>query len=220
VSDFASFDFEQMTPADCYRLTVSTVVPRPIGWVVTQSEAGVVNVAPFSFFNGMGENPVILCLGLLPHHAGGGGFKHTAANIRATGEFVVNLVPYRLVEKMNITTADAPADVSEMELAKLTPVPSDKVRPPRIGESPVGFECKLMHALDTGPDQTLVVGRVVQLHIAREYLEGNPARPRVRTDALDLIGRMHGSGYYARTTDLFELSRPKSYADLKATLDP
>lgn len=211
VSDFASFDFETMPPADAYRLTTSTVVPRPIAWVVTKSKSGVVNVAPYSFFNGMGENPVILCLGLLPDHQRGGGFKDTPHNILTTREFVVNMVPERLAQQMNITTTNMPADVSEMEMAGLTPVPSEKVAPPRIGESPVAFECKVMHALETGPKQMLVVGRVVQLHIAKEFLEGNPERPRIRTAEMGLIGRMHGGGYYARTTDLFVLDRPKAW---------
>ena len=98
-----------------------------------------------------------------------------------------------------------------MALAGLTPVPSDKVAPPRIGESPVAFECKLMHALETGPRQLTVIGRVVQLHIDGAYLDGDPARPRVRTEDFGLIGRMHGRGWYARTTDLFEMDRPADW---------
>lgn len=208
-TDFATFDFETMKPADAYRLTTSTVVPRPIAWVVTKSKAGIVNVAPFSFFNAMGENPVVLCLGLLPDHLGGGGWKHTPQNIMDTGEFVVNLVPERLADAMNVTTSNVPPEVSEMALAGLTPVPSDKVAPPRIGESPVAFECKVMHRLEIGPSQLLVVGRVVQVHIDKAYLEGDPGRPRIKTPELGLIARMHGGGYYARTTDLFVLDRPK-----------
>lgn len=211
VSDFATFDFETMAPADCYRLTTSTVVPRPIAWVVTKGTSGVVNVAPYSFFNAFGDNPVILVLGLLGSNEEGRRFKDTAGNIRDTGEFVVNLVPARLAESMNKTTINAPPEVSEMELAGLTAVPSLKVAPPRVGESPVAFECKLMHALETGPKQLTVIGRVVELHIAKEFLEGDPARPRVKTDEIGLIGRMHGRGWYARTTDLFELDRPGNW---------
>ncbi len=208
VSGFASYDFETMTPGEAYRLTTSTVVPRPIAWVVTKGTSGVVNVAPYSFFNAFGEDPVVVVLGLLGSREAGRRYKDTAANIVATSEFVVNLVPARLAEAMNATTTNVPPEVSEMELAGLTPVPSHKVTPPRIGESPVAFECKLMHALETGPTQLTVIGRVVQLHVAREYLEGDPARPRVRTPELGLIGRMHGRGWYARTTDLFEMDRP------------
>lgn len=211
MTDFASFDFETMSPADCYRLTTSTVVPRPIAWVVTKGKSGVVNVAPYSFFNAFGQNPVIMVLGLLGSTETGRKFKDTAGNIVDTGEFVVNLVPDRLATSMNKTTINAPPEVSEMELAGLTPVPSLKVAPPRIGESPVAFECKLMHALETGPTQLTVIGRVVEMHIDAAYLEGDPARPRIRTEDLGLIGRMHGRGWYARTTDLFEMDRPGNW---------
>ena len=211
MSDFANFDFETMPPADCYRLTTSTVVPRPIAWVVSQSKDGVVNVAPYSFFNAFGDDPVILVLGLLGSSEAGRRFKDTATNITDTGEFVVNLVPAHLAEKMNITTVNAPPNVSEMALAGLTPAPSVKVAPPRVSESPVAFECKLMHALETGKRQLTVIGRVVEMHIDRTFLEGDPARPHVRTQDFGLIGRMHGRGWYARTTDLFEMDRPGNW---------
>lgn len=208
---FTTFDFETLAPADAYRLTVSTVVPRPIAWVVTTDAAGIVNVAPYSFFNAFGNDPVIVVLGLLGSTQPGRRFKDTAANITQTGEFVVNLVPERLAERMNVTTVDAPPEISEMELAELTPAPSLKVTPPRIAESPVAFECKVMHALETGTKQLTVIGRVVQCHIDSAYLEGDPARPRVKTAELGLIGRMHGRGLYARTTDLFEMDRPEAW---------
>lgn len=211
MTEFASFDFEAIPPAEAYRLTTSTVVPRPIGWTVTKGAGGVVNVAPYSFFNAFGDDPVVLVLGLLGSREQGRRYKDTAANIVDTGEFVVNLVPARLAEAMNATTVNAPPEVSEMALAGLTPVPSVKVAPPRIGESPVAFECKVMHALETGPTQLTVIGRVVQAHIARAFLEGDAARPRVRTPELGLIGRMHGRGWYARTTDLFEMDRPADW---------
>ena len=205
VTEFTSFDFETMPAGDSYRLTTSTLVPRPIAWVVTKGESGVVNAAPYSFFNALGEDPVVLGLGLL------GGRKDTARNIVATGEFVVNLVPARLAEAMNVTTVNAPPGVSEVELAGLRTQPSVKVAPPRIAESPVAFECKLLHALETGPRQLTVIGRVVHMHIASDQLEGNPSRPRVRTAEMGLIGRMHGRGWYARTTDLFEMDRPADW---------
>ena len=209
--DFTTFDFEAMPAEDCYRLTTSTIVPRPIAWVVTRGRSGVVNAAPYSFFNALGDDPVVLGLGLLHARGAGGGFKDTARNIVETGEFVVNLVPDRLSHAMNITCASAPPDVGELELAGLATEPSVKVAPPRIAESPVAFECKLLHALETGPRQLTVIGRVVQLHIARAHLTGDPARPRVGTEAMGLIGRMHGRGWYARTTDLFEMDRPTDW---------
>ncbi len=208
VSEFATFDFETMPAPDAYRLTTSTVVPRPIAWVVTQSTAGVVNVAPYSFFNAIGADPVLVVLGLLGSTEGSRRLKDTATNIAETGEFVVCLVPERLADQMNVTTVNAPPEVSEMALAGLTAVPSRKIASPRVGESPVAFECKVMQTVEAGAKQVVVIGRVVQLHIDTQYLEGDPARPRIKTGEMGLIGRMHGRGWYARTTDLFELDRP------------
>lgn len=199
------FDLSAMAGDARYRLLASTILPRPIAWVVTCSPEGIVNAAPFSFFNMFGaENPV-LALGLL---ARPGRPKDTAANIRATGEFVVNLVPYGLVEAMNATCVDAPPEVDETVLAGLATVPSIAVRPPRIAESPVGLECRTMHILETGPDQLLIVGEMLHAHYAERVLTGNPERPRVDGVALDLVARMHGPTAYTRTRDLFDLHRP------------
>ena len=205
---FATFDFEIMAPKDRYRLMVSTVVPRPIAWVVTRGADGVVNAAPYSFFNVLGDDPVVVALGILSRGGDGGAYKDTSGNILATREFVVNLVPDRLAQAMNQTCVDAPPGVSELEVAGLATAPSLKIAPPRIAASPVAFECRVLHLIETGPRQVIVLGQVVQAHLAREYLSGDSARPRVDTSALGMIGRMHGSGVYARTTDLFEMARP------------
>lgn len=207
-SDFQAFDFEAMPPLDRYRIMTSTVVPRPIAWVVTRGANGVVNAAPYSFFNVLGDDPVVVALGILSLRGGASAFKDTSANIIETREFVVNLVPERLAAAMNATCVDAPPGVSELDLAGLATLPSLKVAPPRIAASPVAFECRVLHAIETGPRQVIVLGAVVQAHLARDYLMGDPARPRVDTPALGLVGRMHGSGVYARTTDLFEMDRP------------
>ncbi len=211
MAEFASFDFEKLPPAEAYRLTVNTVVPRPIGWTVTKGRDGVVNAAPHSFFNAFGHDPVVMILGLIGRGSTGRRFKDTASNIAETGEFVINLVPERLAEAMNQTVVNAPPAVSELGLAGLTAAPSLKVAPPRIAESPVAFECKLMQAIDTGNDQYIAVGRVVHMHIDRALLEGDPERPTIRTDDMKLIARMHGRGTYARTTDLFEMPRPPNW---------
>lgn len=199
------FDLAAMPAEARYRLLASTILPRPIAWVVTCSPDGIVNAAPFSFFNLFGADRPVLALGLL---ARPGRPKDTAANIRATGEFVVNLVPYALVEAMNATCVDAPPEVDETVLAGLQTVPSIAVRPPRIAASPVGFECRTSHILETGPDQLLVVGELLHAHYAEGVLTGNPERPRVDGVALDLVGRMHGPTAYTRTRDLFDLHRP------------
>ena len=198
------FDMETLEAQNRYKILASTVTPRPIAWVTTLSEDGVVNAAPYSFFNALGHEPPTLALGLL---AGKGRFKDTATNILATGEFVVNLVSEKNAEAMNVTCIDAPPDIDELELAGLTPVPSHAVRPPRIAESPVSFECRVLTSLVTGPHQTIVIGRILRAHIDDAVVQ-DKARCYIDTQALRLIGRMHGSGWYARCTDLFQMDRP------------
>lgn len=201
----AHFDFASMSGPERYRLLASAVVPRPIAWVVTCAPDGTVNAAPYSFFNIFGADSPVLAFGIL---ARPGRPKDTAANIRATGEFVVNLVPFALAEAMNITCIDAPPEVDEVELAGLAAVPSLAVRPPRLAASPVGFECRAMHVLDTGPGQLLVVGEILHAHFAQDVLTGPAGHPRIDVRALDLIGRMHGASAYLRTRDMFDLPRP------------
>ena len=198
------FDMETLEAQNRYKILASTVTPRPIAWVTTLSEDGVVNAAPYSFFNALGHEPPTLALGLL---AGKGGFKDTAANILATGEFVVNLVSEKNAEAMNVTCIDAPPDIDELSLAGLTPVRSHAVRPPRIAESPVSFECRTLTSLVTGPRQTIVIGRIVCAHVDDAFVQ-DKERCYIDTQALGLIGRMHGSGWYARCTDLFQMDRP------------
>lgn len=199
------FDFAALPGADRYRLLASTIMPRPIAWVVTRSRDGIVNAAPYSFFNLFGADRPVVALGIL---ARPGEPKDTAANIRAIGEFVVNLVPFALAEAMNATCVDAPPDVDETEIAGLATIPSLAIAPPRIAASPVAFECRLTHLLETGPGQLLAVGEVLHAHYARHVLTGDPQRPRVDHTALDLVGRMHGGSAYTRTRDLFDLDRP------------
>ena len=126
------FDMETLAAQNRYKILTATVTPRPIAWVTTISASGVINAAPFSFFNVMGHEPPTVAIGLL---AGSERFKDTAANILDTGEFVVNLVAERNAEAMNITCIDAPPEIDELTLAGLTPAASQAVRPPRIAES-------------------------------------------------------------------------------------
>jgi flavin reductase (DIM6/NTAB) family NADH-FMN oxidoreductase RutF len=198
------FDMETLEAQNRYKILASTVTPRPIAWVTTLSENGVINAAPYSFFNALGHEPPTLALGLL---AGKGGFKDTAANILATGEFVVNLVSEKNAEAMNVTCIDAPPEIDELTLAGLTPVRSHAVRPPRIAESPVSFECRTLTSLVTGPRQTIVIGRIVCAHVDDAAVQ-DKEHCYIDTQALGLIGRMHGSGWYARCTDLFQMDRP------------
>src|SRR5437660_2747708 len=178
------FDLARIAPSDAYKLLVSTVVPRPIALATTVDPAGHVNAAPFSFFNAVSSIPPVVVLGISPGDSAGDGWKDTERNIRETGEFVVNLVDEALAERMNICDVPFPTDVSELEMAKLHPVASVEVKPPRIAESPVSFECRRITGLSLGPRSTLEIGRVIHIHI--------------RDDKMRLIGRMHGRGWYAR----------------------
>src|SRR5690606_21037069 len=131
------YDLDQVAEPIAYKLLAATTIPRPIAWVVTKARDGGLNAAPYSFFNVMGSAPPTIALGIMGDPKRG--FKDTAQNILDTGEFVVNLVPERLVQKMNLTSADAPREVDELAFAGLETAPSTHVAPPRIAESPVSY---------------------------------------------------------------------------------
>lgn len=208
------FDLSQIDTAVAYKLLTATVTPRPIAWVTTMDTEARINAAPYSFFNVMGSTPPIVALGALSDPARG--FKDTVRNIMATGEFVVNLVPFALAEAMNLTAVDAPAGVDELALAKLETRPSRMVTPPRIAQSPVALECAMHSSIVTGPHQALIVGRVLSIHIDDAFVL-DAARGHVDTTSLDLIGRSFGSAYI-RTRDRFAMERP-TWASLSAAAE-
>lgn len=198
------FDFATLDATNRYKLLVSTVVPRPIAWVVSLDAAGKRNAAPFSFFNAFSGDPPVVCIGIGGRRPGD--VKDTGNNIRVTGEFVVNLVAAENAEQMNITAIEFGADVDELTEAGLTTLPSVKVKPPRIKESPVAIECERFATLEIGNERALVLGRVLAMHI-RDDAVIDPQKCYIDTPKLDLIGRMHGRGWYARTSDRFEMPR-------------
>lgn len=202
---FSHFDAAELSKPDTYKLLASTVLPRPIAWVTTADAEGIVNAAPFSFFNVMASDPPILGLSIsgAPER---GMVKDTHHNIMATRQFVVNLVPEELAEHMNITATDAPRGVDEVELAGLAVTPSVKVKVPRISESPVAMECELIQTLNFGGASTIVLGRVVYFHIRTDAFE-NLERLHIDAAKLKLIGRMAGAGGYTRTSDMFHIER-------------
>lgn len=201
------FPIDTMDTAQSYRLLASVVVPRPIALVSTVDKSGVVNAAPYSFFNLLGSSPPVVALGIGDKEAGSA--KDTRANIASTGEFVVNLVHVGLADAMNTCAIDFPAGESELAAAHLTTAPSVRVAAPRLAEARVSLECRLHSIVEIGNNR-IVLGEVVFLHIDDEFIE--PEKTRVHVEQLDLIGRMHGGGWYLRTTDLFDLPRP-NYAD-------
>ncbi|MCX7382826.1 MAG: flavin reductase family protein [Alphaproteobacteria bacterium] len=198
------FDFDTISPQDRYKLLVSTVGPRPIAWVVTQDAKGLVNAAPFSFFNAISGDPPLVIIGIGGRKPGDA--KDTGNNIRETGQFVINMVSDANAQAMNVTAIDFPAGVDEIAEAGLTTVPSSKIKVPRIAESPVAFECERFMNIDLGVDRTLVIGKVLAVHV-RDDAVLNAERCYIDNEKLDLIGRLHGAGWYSRTRDRFDLPR-------------
>lgn len=188
-----------------YHHLVSVVTPRPIAWVTTVSPQGVVNLAPFSFFNAFGANPPIVVFS--PTLKRDGSKKDTLRNVEATGEFVINVVTSSLAEKANLSSKELPPDESEIDLIGLHTTPSTKVKPPRLVESPVNLECKVRQIIPcgTGPiAANLVIGEIVHLHIADSVLD---EQGKVDPRKLKTVARM-GQEYWCHTSDLFELKRP------------
>ncbi|MGO9446905.1 MAG: flavin reductase family protein [Thiobacillaceae bacterium] len=189
--------------ADNYKLLTNLVVPRPIAWVTSQSPNGVINLAPFSFFNAVGSDPLYVIISIGKKDAGEP--KDTASNIRAGGEFVVNLVTEDLFNAMNISAADFPAEQSELEAAQLHAAPSVRIKVPRVAEAQVSLECKLFRELSLGAN-TLFIGEVAMFHVA-DHLIG----PRLYINNFAPIGRLGSPSVYCRTTDRFDVARV-SYA--------
>lgn len=185
--------------ADNYKLLTNLVMPRPIAWISSQSPDGVINLAPFSFFNAVGSEPLYIIVSIGDNDAGGP--KDTARNIRDSGEFVVNLVTEDLFEAMNISAADFPAGQSELEAAHLHAAPSVQIKAPRVAEAQASLECKLYSAQSLGSN-TLFIGEVVMFHVA-DHLLG----PRLHIEGFAPIGRLGSPSVYCRTTDRFDVAR-------------
>src|ERR1022692_156120 len=196
-------DLEGKHADRAYALLASLVTPRPIAWVTTLSPDGVVNAAPFSFFNVLGANPPIL--GFCPGDRPDGTPKDTARNIRLTHEFVVNLVDEKVAEAMNLTAASMPYGVSELKRAGLTTTPSSVVKPPRISESPASLECMEWGTLQIGGNR-LIIGLVKRVQVRDELLDVKTLR--IRSELFHVIGRMASPNWYCRTQDRFEMIRP------------
>ena len=192
-------------PANVYKLMIGAIVPRPIAFVSTISQNGVRNLAPFSFFTVASANPPVVCFAPMVR-ASDGQQKDTLHNVQATGEFVVNIVSEDFAAKMNICSAEYPAEVDEWVESGLTPIPSESVRPERVAESRFQMECKLTQIVTVGTQPlggSLVLGEVVRFHVAENLFEDY----RIDADKLQAIGRM-GGPTYARTLDRFDLQRP------------
>lgn len=206
MSRFITIDPAQNAAQDNYKLIIGSVLPRPIAFVSTQSPDGRLNLAPFSFFTGVCSNPptILFC----PMIRGSDGHKKdTLLNIEATQEFVVNVVSEDIVQPMNQTATEFPADVDEFQESGLTPAPSLIVKPPRVLESPISMECKLQQIVFVGDggigSGSVVLGTVVQFHIREDLYHAG----RIDTALLKPIARLAGSAY-CPVRDVFEVQRP------------
>lgn len=197
-------DVRELESASLYQLLTGSVLPRPIAWLSTQDLLGVANLAPFSFFTVAGLNPPMLAVTILKRPDGSD--KDSLANIRATGEFVVNIVSQELVEEMNQSCAAYPAEVDEFDLAGLAKVRSKLVKAPGVARSPVRYECTLHACLELGHGaggSTLVLGEIRHVHVDdRVYHAG-----RIDVQSLHPIGKLAGDGYTLVHED-FALARP------------
>jgi flavin reductase (DIM6/NTAB) family NADH-FMN oxidoreductase RutF len=201
---------EDLEIRDRYKLLIGSVVPRPIAFVATISPGGAHNLAPYSFFTAVGSDPMTLLF--CPATMADGTDKDTLRNCLppeegGVGEFVVNVATEGYARKVAAAAEVLPYGESEFELTGLTPIPSSKVRPPRLAESPVCFECETLQVLRTSPGQpasgNVVMGQVVAVHVDEELID---ERLHIDADLLGAIGRMGGPGY-CRTRDRFEMPR-------------
>jgi flavin reductase (DIM6/NTAB) family NADH-FMN oxidoreductase RutF len=195
-------DPQRVPPLASYRLLASAIVPRPIAFVSTVSTDGVYNLAPFSFFNAICAEPPVV--GFCPTFRVPA--KDTLTNIRNTKEFVVNVVSEEIAEPMNVCAGEYAADVDEFRVSGLTPVPSQVVAPPRVLESRVSMECKLMQIVEVSQRArggSLILGEVLRFHVDDEVMDG----PIIDPGKLRAVGRM-GGNTYVRTRDRFEMVRP------------
>lgn len=197
------FEFAELPPSLPYKLLTATVVPRPIAWVMTCDGQGRLNLAPFSFFNVMSGDPPIVCLGIGRRPEGPP--KDSLNNIRETGILRIHLVPHDLAAAMNVSAIAFPPGVNEAEQAGLTLV--DDGQPlPRVRGCPVAFHCRLQQWVEVGKQQGIAVAEVLNAFI-EDHLVLNAERGHIDTPQLDLIARMHGSGWYSRPEQWFQLER-------------
>ncbi|PLW04687.1 hypothetical protein PCANC_10412 [Puccinia coronata f. sp. avenae] len=203
--------YQDISPAEMYKLMIASIVPRPIGFCSTLSADGKANLAPFSYFNAASSNPPCVMMSFTVNT--GSVEKDTAVNIRNTKEFVIAIISEPFIEAANYTAIDTPSDVSEWTLSGLTPEPSVKVKPARVQEAALNMECELehLHELFDPSDpkiltQVVMIGRIKAWHIKKDILVDDHT-PMVALEKLMPISRLGGISY-ARTLERFELPRP------------
>ncbi|MGQ2985505.1 flavin reductase family protein [Flavobacterium sp.] len=190
---------------DVYKILTGSVIPRPIGWISTVSEDGIPNLAPFSFFNAVGEDPPHVMFSTV---RSGDTNKDTLNNVLATKQFVVNMATEELVEAMNNSSINLPPDGNEFEYAGLTAIPSVVVKAPRVAESPIHFECELVHhySFEDHKDggATVMIGRIVMFHVDESVLLPDF---KINRENYKPIARLEGANY-AKIGEVFSIKRP------------
>lgn len=188
-----------------YKILTGTVIPRPIGWISSVSKDGIPNLAPFSFFNAVGEDPPHVMFSTV---RSGNTSKDTLNNVLDTGQFVVNMATEDLVDVMNATSVNLPPDGNEFDYAGLTAEPSVLVKPPRVKESPVSFECELVHHYSleghTDGGATIMIGRIVMFHVDDSVLLDDY---KINQEVYRPIARLAGANY-AKLGEIFSIKRP------------
>jgi flavin reductase (DIM6/NTAB) family NADH-FMN oxidoreductase RutF len=196
------FDPAEQPTADIYKLMIGMVVPRPIAFISSLDAAGIRNLAPFSYFMACSADPPVICF-VASGRPGPIPTKDTLRNVLATKEFVVNIVSADFADKMNVASAEVAPEVDEFVLSGLTSTASERVQPPRVGESRAQMECRLRQTLAIGVN-TVVFGDVLLFHVDEKIVDGYKINP----EGLDAIGRM-GGPTYCWTRERFEMTRPK-----------
>jgi flavin reductase (DIM6/NTAB) family NADH-FMN oxidoreductase RutF len=205
-----SYDPNTLSEHDRYKLLISLVIPRPIALVTTLGPTGVVNAAPFSFFNMFSESPPLAVLGLQAKM--GGSLKDTSAHIRDRGEFVINLVDEALGEQMNQCAVDFPPEISEIDVAQLTTLPSEKIKTPYIAEAPAALECRHYTTLEVSASRRLAIGEIVHIHIRGGIWDTE--KMRIDMKAYRPLARLFGN-FYASLSEPFTHER-QSYEEWAA----
>jgi len=198
------FDPAALPPNGMYKLLISSVVPRPIAWVSSVDASGVRNLAPFSYFMAITDDPPTIAFSCSYRGAGADGKKDTLRNVEATGEFVVNVVDDDRAAQMNVTSGDYPPEVDEFEMAGLSVAPGARVRAPRVADAPISMECRLDRVVPVGR-ANLVLGRIVYMHVRDGLYDA--ATGRVDMRRLRPLGRLAGN-LYTHVHDIFEMKRP------------
>jgi flavin reductase (DIM6/NTAB) family NADH-FMN oxidoreductase RutF len=212
---FLTVDPVTLERRDVASLLLGLVAPRPIAWVSTVSEDGTPNLAPFSFFNAFSSAPPTIGIGPGSRR---GVNKDTLANVKETGELVVNMVSRELATVVNQCSGEFEAGVDEWTVSGVTAVPSDDVAPARVAEAPASLECRVFQIVDLGPENmptnSLVIARVTRIHVREDLLDGY----RVRAREIDLVARLGGDLWCG--AELFELKRPGTADPGEVSADP